>query len=100
MAPRVIGAGLGLLAFSVSILFGLWARNPALVILERSLWAMVIFCAFGLAIGAAVNVVVREHVKSREAVLFPDEDETGPAIETMETLDATSTDGRPKPMDS
>lgn len=100
MAPRLIGACLGLLAFSVTILFGLWVRNPVLVTLERSLWAMVVLCAVGFAVGAAVNVVVREHMKKKEAVLFSDEDAAGASAESQEAPGAPSIGTDAGPMDT
>ncbi len=65
---RLIGSALGLLAFSTAIVAGLWARNPFGVILSRALWAMVIFCLIGLSLGWAVQLVVREHMRRREAL--------------------------------
>ena len=51
MAPRGIAAALGLFAFSVTVFAGLWARNPTVVTLKRSLFAMVVFCVIGLLVG-------------------------------------------------
>ena len=70
MTPRVVGAALGFLAFSTTIIAGLWIRNPASVILGRAIWAMLVFCVIGLLAGWAAQVVVREHVKQREEALF------------------------------
>lgn len=70
MTPRSAGAAFGLLAFSCAILAGLWAGNPAMLILQRALWAMVLFCLIGLCAGWAGRVVVREHARRREESLF------------------------------
>jgi hypothetical protein len=75
MAPRAIGAALGLLAFSTTIVAGLVVRNPIGVTLMRSIWAMFLFCVIGLAIGAAVQTIVREHTRGREKKLFALEDD-------------------------
>ena len=63
MAPRAVGAALGLLAFCTAIIAGLWVGNPATVTLARALWAMLAFCLIGLGLGWAARVVVREHIQ-------------------------------------
>src|SRR3990172_5250749 len=97
MAPRFIAAALGLLAFSVSILGGLWTGNPVGVILSRAVGAMALFTVIGLVIGWSVALVLREHAAQREAQLFgsdhPDQ------AQPDETKDRnTSTHGDPQPM--
>ncbi len=67
LAPRSIAAAFGVLAFSVSILSGLWSGNLTGVILSRSIWAMAVFVVIGLVIGLVAGVVVRENVDQREA---------------------------------
>ena len=74
MAPRAVGAALGLLAFCTAIIAGLWVGNPATVTLARALWAMLAFCLIGLGLGWAARVVVREHIHRRERVLFSPEE--------------------------
>lgn len=75
MVPRALGAALGLLAFSTTIIAGLWVRNPVSVILARAIWAMLVFCVIGLVLGWVVQVVVREHIKRREESLFASQDQ-------------------------
>lgn len=65
MIARFSGATLGLLAFSVAILGGLWVGNPATEILSRAIWSLVIFCALGLVLGAAAQAVVEEYARKR-----------------------------------
>ncbi|MBI4717313.1 MAG: hypothetical protein HY763_05875 [Planctomycetes bacterium] len=67
MLARYVGAGLGLLAFSVSVVAGLVVQNPPIVTLSRSILALFVFCFLGLVLGYAAQLVVREHEKGREA---------------------------------
>ena len=78
MASRVIGSSMGLLAFSTSVLAGLYAGNPPALILSRALWAMVLFFFMGLVVGWVVQTVVREHARLKEAEMLQegDNDET------------------------
>ncbi len=74
MAPRSSAAALGLLAFSVSVLAGLWARNPVAAILARAIWAMIVFAFIGLLAGWAVSIVLAEHAAEKEKALRTSED--------------------------
>ena len=65
MIARFSGATLGLLAFTVAVLGGLWVGNPATLILSRAIWSLVIFCALGLALGATAQAVVNEYARRR-----------------------------------
>ena len=97
LAPRSVAAALGLLAFSVSILAGLWVRNPVPVILSRAIWAMVVFFLIGLVTGLAARTVVREHIVGRERSLFRSaetQDQNKPTSKERKS----STQGDPKPM--
>ncbi len=97
LAPRTVAAAFGLLAFSITILAGLWVRNPAVAILSRAIWAMVIFAVIGLATGWAARTVVREHIVRREKTLFS----SAPSqSDDKESLDQqkTSTPPGPEPM--
>lgn len=73
MISRLSGACLGLLAFGVAILRGLWVGNPVEETLSRALWASVLFCGLGLVIGMAADQVVNEHVKKRREEMLPAE---------------------------
>ena len=70
MIARFVGAGLGLLAFCITILSGVYAQNPVTTTLSRSIFALFIFFLLGLALGTAVEVVVNEHERSREAEIL------------------------------
>ncbi len=70
LSPQSVAAALGMLAFSVCILAGLWVGNPVSVILSRALAGMVVFTIIGLATGWAAQIVVREHVSRREETLI------------------------------
>lgn len=96
MASRITGASLGLLAFSISIATGLLARNQPGVILTRAITAMIVFCLIGLAAGAAVSMVVREHVRNREAELEQSMQKAQADLETKKS----STGDNAEPMDT
>lgn len=66
MVSRFAGATLGLLAFAVTVLAGLWAGNTVTVILSRAIGALLIFCFIGVALGTAAQAVVNEHRQRRE----------------------------------
>ncbi len=66
MIARFSGAMLGLLAFTITAGAGLYVRNPVAVTLSRSILALFIFCAIGLVLGGAAQMVVAEHEKKRE----------------------------------
>ncbi|MFH0982167.1 MAG: hypothetical protein V2A79_11570 [Planctomycetota bacterium] len=65
MIARFSGATLGLLAFSVAVLGGLWVGDPATVILSRAIWSLVVFCVLGLVLGTAAQAVVAEYARRR-----------------------------------
>ena len=97
MAPRGVGATLGLLAFATTIVAGLWVGNPVNIILMRALSAMLLFCVIGVVIGSAAQLVVREHAHNREKAAFSrapaDGNESAPSSELN-----TSIAGDVKPM--
>ena len=96
MAPRVTGAVLGLLAFSTAIFAGVWVDNPVTVTLSRALWAMMAFCVIGLVLGWAARVVVREHIRRRERLLFPPERSPQESNEDAEKgIRSTESDAQP-----
>jgi len=97
MAPRAVGAALGLLAFSTTIVSGLWVRNPVTVTLSRALWAMLVFCLIGLVLGWAGELVVREHIREREKAVFGSE-ETEPDDEESNEEQFKSTEAEAEPM--
>ena len=67
MVPRFVGASLGLLAFTITIIVGLVVQNPVTVTLSRGILALVVFCVIGLVLGGAAQLVVNEYEKSRRA---------------------------------
>jgi hypothetical protein len=66
MVARVVGASLGLLAFTVTIVAGLYVQNPATVTLSRGVLALFVFCVLGLVLGGAAQIVINEHRDKRE----------------------------------
>jgi hypothetical protein len=81
MVGRFTGACLGLLAFAITILAGLAVHNSPMVTLSRAVWALAIFCALGLVLGAAAQAVVNEHFRRREKEVLGGQ----PAQKTDET---------------
>lgn len=67
MVARFTGAGLGLLAFCITAVAGLLVQNPVTVTLSRSILALFLFCLIGFAVGAAAQVVIRDHERRRES---------------------------------
>jgi len=70
MVARYTGACLGLLAFAVVTLAGVSVHNPPMLTLSRAVWALVLFCILGLALGATAQAVVNEQRKRREEALL------------------------------
>ncbi len=67
MVARFAGASLGLLAFSVTIAAGLYANNPPMVILSRSVFALFTFCILGILFGVAAQSVIAEYERSQRS---------------------------------
>ena len=65
MIARLSGATLGLLAFAVAVLCGLWAGNSSTEVLSRAIWSLVVFCALGLTVGVAAQAVIGEYARRR-----------------------------------
>ena len=96
MAPRSIGATLGLLAFTTAIAGGLWAHNPVSITLMRALSAMFLFCVIGAVMGAAAQLVVREHAIDREkAALARESDDTRETPASRELNSSIAGDAKP-----
>ncbi|MGD8454338.1 MAG: hypothetical protein PVJ57_21200 [Phycisphaerae bacterium] len=66
---RSIGAQLGLLAFGLAILAGLYAGNSPITILTRSLLIMVVACVLGQIVGWSGKLVLRDHLQRRKLAL-------------------------------
>lgn len=99
MISRYAGSILGLFAFTVTVFAGLIVGNPVLITLQRSVFALLVFCVLGLVLGWAAQLVVREYARSREAEIakrYPlDSDDTdvvtGEASGTMPDAGLTGT---------
>ena len=70
MIARFAGAGLGLLAFTITAVAGVCVQNPVAVTLSRSILALLAFCVIGLVLGTAAQLVVSEHEKQRESEIL------------------------------
>lgn len=69
MVVRLTGSALGLFAFSVTMIAGLWVGNPVAVTLSRSILALFVFFLLGIALGGAAQTVLNEHQARREEEL-------------------------------
>ena len=79
MVARFSAASLGLLAFCVSLLAGLYVQNPVTVTLSRSIFALFVFCIIGLVLGGAAQMVITEHERNRESAIRKQYEEDSPA---------------------
>ncbi len=65
MVARFAGASLGLLAFTVTTVCGLIARNPVSVTLSRGILALFAFFFIGIVLGGLAQLVLDEHEQRR-----------------------------------
>ena len=105
MIARYTGGVLGMLAFAVSVLAGLWVGNPVTIILSRAVWALVLFFLIGLALGAVAQYVIDDYARRRYQEVIPEAEEatdsaTEPVAEPGDdpTQADRSTEVRPNPM--
>lgn len=63
---RSIGAQIGLLAFAVAVIAGLYAGNSATVILTRALTAMVLGALVGQMSAWAAKQVLRDYLQRKK----------------------------------
>ena len=61
---KMVATAMGLAAFAIAILAGLYAGNPTITILGNAVLCMVACHIVGLFIGSIGERVVREHVES------------------------------------
>ncbi len=66
MIARFSGASLGLLAFCVTVLAGVYVQNPVTTTLSRGILALFLFFVIGFALGLVADTVVNEHECARE----------------------------------
>lgn len=67
MVARFAGASLGLLAFAITVVAGIYVGNPPTVTLSRSILALFSFCVIGLLLGRAAQAVVAEFERNRRS---------------------------------
>lgn len=67
MIARYAGATLGLFAFSIVIIAGLFTHNPMTVTLSRSIFALFLFFLIGFVLGSVVQMVINEYQDECEA---------------------------------
>jgi len=77
MMPRIAGAALGLLAFTIVLIGGLVAGNPTTVTLSRGVAALFLFFLIGLVLGTAAQWVIAEYENQRKDELCGRSDEEG-----------------------
>ena len=66
---RSLGAQVGLLAFGVAILAGLYAGNTAVTVICRALVVMLAGCALGQVVGWIGKLVVRDHLQRKKLAI-------------------------------
>ena len=93
MVARAAGAGLGLLAFSITVFSGMLVQNPITVTLSRSILALFLFCMLGLCLGTVAEIVVREYEHGRRAEILETfrKDTAGQADKDLETGEIAET---------
>lgn len=63
---KVISAALGLSAFATATLVGLWVDNPPDTVLGRAVLSMILAQLVGMALGAAAERAVRDHIEAQQ----------------------------------
>jgi hypothetical protein len=58
---HVCSAGLALLAFSVSLIIGLWVNNPFITVVQRSVFVLVLFYPMGYVLSVLGQKVIKEN---------------------------------------
>jgi len=95
MVARFTGAALGLLAFAVTALAGLYSGNPVSTTLSRSILALFCFCVIGLVVGAAAQAVVAEHQRNGELRSGNQKHVAADAADASQTVGETASAGQP-----
>ena len=96
MVARFTGASLGLLAFTITVIGGLFVQNPLTVTLSRSVFALFVFCLLGLVLGAMAQRVVDEYeTNQREEILKRYREESVDSDEAVSVVDTTGPGDRP-----
>ena len=84
---RLTGACAGMLAFSIAIFRGLSVGNPAEIILQRAIIALIVFCLIGLILGGMARRIIVEYALDKEKELmarFQEDQEPATSIVTEE----------------
>lgn len=63
---RNTGTQIGLLAFTVAIVAGIYAGNSAVIVLTRAIVALLLGASVGQMAGWAAKVVLRDHLQRRK----------------------------------
>lgn len=66
---RSLGAQIGLLAFAVALVAGVYAGNPVTVVLTRALIALVLGTLLGQAAGWTAKLVLREYLQRQKMAI-------------------------------
>lgn len=100
-----IGAQIGLLAFGVALLAGLYIGNSATVILTRALIAMVLGAILGQMAGWAAKAVLRDHLQKKKLAI--DQQHltavrlmTGELEKAMEPIETEAVEEEPVPSET
>jgi len=91
---HICGAGMGLLAFSVSLVIGLVVNNSFVTIVARSLLVLFLFYLLGCVLSALGQIVVKEHfdrqVRALESQTVAAQDDLSPGEEDKSSAPKTT----------
>ena len=88
MTTKICGAGLGFLAFAVSLVIGLWTENPFITIVSRSLIVMGLFYILGCCLAGIGQKVINENVENEKQRI---QQEIAAEIESLENTKTQNT---------
>ncbi len=69
MSTQLCAAALAFLAFTTSMIIGLWVNNPFVTVIGRSILVMFIFYALGAVISLIGQKVIRENFDAEAEIL-------------------------------
>jgi hypothetical protein len=62
---HVCAAGLALLAFSVTLIIGLWVNNPFITVVQRSVVVLLVFYPLGYLLSVLGQKVIQENFNNQ-----------------------------------
>ena len=90
MTTKICGAGLGFLAFAVSLIIGLWTENPFITIVSRSLIVMCLFYILGCCLAGVGQKVIIENIEDEKKRIQQEATTENDSVEDSETQTANN----------